>query len=170
MHQILRGGFLDVHVDFNRHPETKLHRRLNLLLYVNKDWKPEYEGYLELWDMKAKRRVENIAPSFNRAVLFETSEVSFHGHPRPLNCPPEITRKSLAVYYFTQTREASSLSPEHNTLYRQTLGLAGYVKTFRAALKAGAERLREQGGAGPVAGRMLKRLGRALKGLPPENE
>ncbi len=66
LHQILPGGFLDVHTDYNFHPQTKLHRRLNLLLYMNKDWKREYEGYLELWDMDAKKQIEDIAPAFNR--------------------------------------------------------------------------------------------------------
>ena len=111
LHQIARGGFLDVHVDFNFHPRTKLHRRLNLLLYMNRDWKPEYQGYLELWDMRERRLLEAISPDFNRLVLFETNEVSFHGHPQLLETPPGLTRKSLAVYYYTERRVASDVDP-----------------------------------------------------------
>ena len=87
LHQILPGGFLDVHIDYNIHPETRLYRRLNLLIYLNKGWKREYEGYVELWDMENKKLLENIAPVFNRAVMFETNEISYHGHPKPLKCP-----------------------------------------------------------------------------------
>ena len=170
LHQTLRGGFLDVHVDYNFHPRTKLHRRLNLLLYLNKDWKPEYEGYLELWDMGSERQLERIAPVFNRAVIFETNEVSYHGHPRPLNTPPGVTRKSLAIYYYTETREdEAAAAPEHNTLYRQTTGARGYAKTLLSATQALAERATGQG-IGAVGGNIIKRLHRRAKGLPPENK
>lgn len=140
LHQIMNGGYLDVHVDYNFHPQTKLHRRLNLLLYLNKDWKQEYEGYLELWDMDAKKQLDAIAPIFNRAVIFETNEISYHGHPRPLNMPPDVMRKSLAVYYYSKEREESEVAIEHNTIYRQTTGLKGYVKTSLSALVALDER------------------------------
>jgi hypothetical protein len=168
LHQILRGGFLDVHVDYNFHPTTKLHRRLNLLLYLNRDWKPEYEGCLELWDLPAKRQIEHIAPLLNRAVMFETSEVSYHGHPAPLNCPPNVTRKSLAVYYYTRERPPATIAPEHNTLYRQTTGARGYVKTVKSSTVATMERTGTLGlrGLGRALARKAYRLAR---GLPPEN-
>ncbi len=134
LHQTLRGGFLDVHVDFNQHPRTKLHRRLNLLLYMNKDWRPEYQGYLELWDLASKGQLENMAPAFNRVVIFETNEVSYHGHPEPLNTPPHITRKSLAVYYYTKKREVA-MAPEHDVLFRQTLGIRGYLALLTSSGK-----------------------------------
>ena len=169
LHQIMDGGYLDVHVDYNFHPRTKLHRRLNLLLYVNKDWKREYEGYLEFWDMQAKRQIESIAPVFNRAVLFETNEVSYHGHPQKLNLPPDLTRKSLAVYYYTEEREMAEVSAEHNTIFKQTTGFSGYVKTSLSAMVALNER------ASSAAKRDLleslsRRLYRKIKGLPPENK
>jgi hypothetical protein len=169
LHQIAAGGFLDVHVDYNFHPKTKLHRRLNLLLYMNKEWQPEYEGYLELWDMQSSRRLENIAPLFNRAVIFETNEISYHGHPQPLSTAPGVTRKSLAIYYYTRTRAAESVAPEHNTIYRQTTGLRGYVKTSVAASKAAAERTREQGVSG-LGKNLLHKAYRRIKKLPPENK
>jgi len=161
LHQSIRGAFLDVHVDFNVHPETRLERRLNLLLYMNKDWKREYEGCLELWDMNAKKCLAEIAPVFNRAVLFETNDVSYHGHPKPLNCPQNMSRKSLAVYYYTPTAER--VAPEHSTLYRQTTGARGYVKTLAAAVQAMRERI-----SGGTVALLADNLGRRLRGLPPK--
>jgi len=169
LHQILRGGFLNVHVDYNFHPKTKLHRRLNLLLYMNPGWQDDWEGCLELWDLGTKRQLERIAPLFNRAVMFETNEVSYHGHPRPLNTPPDVTRKSLAVYYYTKTRDDGSLAPEHNTLSIQTEGLSGYVKTSRAAAEAALERMREKG-VGEVVRNIAKKVDNKLKGKLPEND
>ncbi len=167
LHQILRGGFLDVHVDYNFHPRTKLHRRLNLLLYLNRDWKAEYEGCLELWDLEANRQLERIAPILNRGVIFETNEISYHGHPQPLNAPYHITRKSLAIYYYTKEREDTA--PEHNTLFRQTTGVKGYAKTLVAATQAMTERVTGDG-LGAVGENLIKRARRRIKGLPPENK
>jgi Rps23 Pro-64 3,4-dihydroxylase Tpa1-like proline 4-hydroxylase len=169
LHQIAAGGFLDVHVDYNFHPRTKLHRRLNLLLYMNKDWRPEYEGYLELWDMETNQRIENIAPLFNRAVIFETNEISYHGHPHPLNTAQGVTRKSLAMYYYTQKRDTEASAPEHNTIYRQTTGLRGYLKTSMAATRAAVERTAQQG-VSSLGRNLLHKAYRRMKRLPPENK
>lgn len=169
LHQILRGGFLDVHVDYNFHPQTKLHRRMNLLLYLNKDWKPEYEGHLELWDLESNVQLDRIAPLFNRVVIFETNELSYHGHPRPLNTPQHITRKSLAIYYYTKEHGVTVVAPEHNTLYRQTTGIKGYVKTLRAATRTLSERVGSQNGM-ELCRNMIRRTHRYLRGLPPENK
>ena len=168
LHQIVSGGFLDVHVDFNRHPRTKLHRRLNLLCYLNKDWKREYEGYLELWDMDRRRCFEMIEPAFNRCVIFETNEISYHGHPKPLRAPQGITRKSLSVYYYTATRDLVDTAEEHNTVYEHTEGIRSYVKTGKSGLAALYERIRE--GQGPVLVREVgSRIRRLLQGSPPPN-
>lgn len=102
-HRIGRGGFLDIHADFSHHDITGLERRLNLILYLNKDWKEEYGGNLKLYDQDLKPQVE-IMPVFNRAVIFETSDISYHGHPDPLNCPDGEFRKSIALYYYTLPR------------------------------------------------------------------
>lgn len=124
LHQIIDGGFLNVHVDYNR--LGALHRRLNLIVYANPEWTESYGGYLELWDMQRKVRVGNIAPLLNRCVIFETNEVSFHGHPVPLNTGGRTTRKSLSIYYYTAEREA--VAPEHNTVYVNTSGARGAVR------------------------------------------
>lgn len=168
LHQILRGGFLDVHVDYNYHPKTKLHRRLNLLVYMNKDWKDEYHGALEFWDLREPRQLASVLPIFNRGVIFETNEISHHGHPQPLNTPQDMTRKSMAVYYYTATREDSALPPEHDVLFRQTTGLSGYAKTSLAAIASTQERARKQGGLA-LAKDLVQRARRALAGKPREN-
>lgn len=115
MHQIVRGGKLDVHVDFNRHRYYGLDRRLNLLLFLNKDWREEYGGHLELWDEKERRCARRIAPVFNRCVIFSTSDRSYHGHPHPLECPEWRSRKSLALYYFSNGRPAGEVDFDHGT-------------------------------------------------------
>jgi hypothetical protein len=168
LHQSVPGAFLDVHVDYNLHPSRRWHRRLNLLLYLNRGWRAEYEGYLELWDMTGKRRLQEIAPLFNRAVLFETNDISFHGHPHPLACPPGETRKSLAVYYFTETRDDGRATDESNTQYRQTTGLSGYAKTMRAGVAATRQRLRSDG-VFQTARRVTEKIARRLMRLPPKN-
>ena len=169
LHQILRGGFLDVHVDFNFHPRTKLHRRMNLLIYMNKEWRESYQGSLELWNMQTRQQIETVAPIFNRAVMFETNEVSYHGHPKPLDCPQNVTRKSLAIYYYTADRESSATATEHNTLYKQTTGASGYAKTAMSSATAIAERMRDEGIAS-VGATMAGKIARRLRKLPPENK
>lgn len=101
LHSSVRGGYLNVHTDFNFHPTENTHRRLNLIFYANTLWKEEWEGALEFWNSDISERRAQLYPRFNRAVLFETSEISFHGHPIPLACPEGVTRKSLAVYYYS---------------------------------------------------------------------
>ena len=76
-----RGGALGVHADFNFYPRLNLYRRLNLLIYLNEDWPEAWGGDLELWDREGKRCVQRISPVFNRAVIFDTSNFSYHGHP-----------------------------------------------------------------------------------------
>lgn len=170
LHQIIRGGFLDVHVDFNFHPVKKHHRRANLLLYMNKDWESKYEGFLELWNMEDKHLVEKIAPIFNRVVMFETNEVSYHGHPKPLACPQNMTRKSLAVYYYTKELENRANTVEHNTLYKQTAGLEGYIKTLQSSVLASIERAHGKNGITNIGKKIFRSFFRKLRGFPPENK
>jgi Rps23 Pro-64 3,4-dihydroxylase Tpa1-like proline 4-hydroxylase len=93
LHQIEKGGFLKLHADFNRYDKLKLDRRLNFLLYLNKDWREEYGGHLELWRTDMSHCQQKILPTFNRCVIFSTTDFSYHGHPEPLNCPEAVTRK-----------------------------------------------------------------------------
>lgn len=144
LHQSISGAFLDVHIDYNIHPTTKKHRRLNILVYMNKDWKEEYKGYLELWDLQDGKKdcLEKIAPLFNRLAMFETNQISYHGHPHPLQTPKEINRKSLATYYYTDTRPAHELADEHNTVYVNTTGAKGKVKNIFSGFNALLERIK----------------------------
>jgi hypothetical protein len=103
LHQTERGGFLNIHTDFTAHQHQKhWARRVNVLLYLNTNWKEEYGGHLELWARDMSRCEKKILPVLNRCVIFNTNSDSFHGHPHPLNTPEGITRKSIALYYFTE--------------------------------------------------------------------
>ena len=118
LHQIVRGGKLGVHADFNKHPRFNLDRRLNALLYLNKDWRAEYGGQLELWNRDMTHCETKIMPLFNRFMIFGTTDYTFHGHPDPLQCPEGMTRKSLALYYFSNGRPAQEASDVHSTLFQ----------------------------------------------------
>jgi Rps23 Pro-64 3,4-dihydroxylase Tpa1-like proline 4-hydroxylase len=103
LHQTLRGGFLNVHADFTVHPHhSHWRRRVNLLIYLTPEWKPEYGGALELWERDMSACARRIPPLFNRAVIFNTDQDSYHGVPEPLACPSDLSRKSIALYYFTE--------------------------------------------------------------------
>jgi 2-oxoglutarate-Fe(II)-dependent oxygenase superfamily protein len=118
LHITRRDGVLGIHADFNWHEKLQAHRRLNLLIYLTPDIKPEYGGELELWDTKASRMVRKIEPLFNRAVLFVTRSDTFHGHPNPWAAPMAIDRQSIAMYYYTTERPAEELRAPHSTLYK----------------------------------------------------
>jgi hypothetical protein len=104
LHYHPRGGKLDMHLDYSIHPITGKERRLNLILYLNREWKDSYGGHLQLWNREFTRCEKKILPCFNRAILFETSDISYHGMPAPLQCPEEDGRKSIAMYYVSTPR------------------------------------------------------------------
>jgi Rps23 Pro-64 3,4-dihydroxylase Tpa1-like proline 4-hydroxylase len=122
LHQTQRGGYLKIHADFNVHKQLLLDRRLNLILYLNRDWSEEFGGHLELWNREMTRCERRILPVFNRCVIFSTTDYSYHGHPEPLQCPEGTTRKSVALYYYTNGRPAGELSAEHTTLFKARPG------------------------------------------------
>ena len=104
IHLSERGGHLNIHADFSTHPRRKdLHRRLNALLYLNRDWQESYKGALELWTADMKRCEKKVYPMFNRLVIFSTTATSYHGFPDALECPAGETRKSIAFYYYNKT-------------------------------------------------------------------
>lgn len=119
LHQILKGGLLKVHADFMRHPHTKLERRLNVLVYLNKDWEEDYGGHFELWNKELTECKVKIAPLFNRLAVFTTNATSFHGHPDPLTCPDDMSRKSIAMYYYTNGRPEDDGKSTYDTLFQQ---------------------------------------------------
>jgi Rps23 Pro-64 3,4-dihydroxylase Tpa1-like proline 4-hydroxylase len=104
MHRIDSGGKLSVHADYNKHPRHDLYRRINLLLYLNKNWSESWGGDLQIWNSDMTKMAKSILPIFNRAIIFNTTPTAYHGHPHPLNTPEGISRYSIAMYYFTKDR------------------------------------------------------------------
>ena len=116
IHEIKQGGHLSVHADFNHHMLMNLERRINVLIYLNKDWRQEYGGSLELWDERMTRCEHDIVPLFNRCVIFNTTSNSQHGNPQPIAHPDGISRKSIALYYYTATWDGSKRA--HTTQFQ----------------------------------------------------
>ena len=117
IHQTGPRGLLDVLVDFNYLPDRELHRRLNILIYCNTDWRPEWGGNIELWDKEVKTCFLSLPPVFNRCVVFETNEISYHG-VTAVNCPEDRARKSFAAYYYTREAPAHWDGKPHSTLFK----------------------------------------------------
>jgi Rps23 Pro-64 3,4-dihydroxylase Tpa1-like proline 4-hydroxylase len=111
------GGRLDVHVDFNFIEDRQLHRRLNLLLYLNQPWQERWGGQFQLWDKDVKNCEVTFAPAFNRCVIFETNEISFHG-VTPVSPEAPTPRKSFATYYYTKEAPAHWTGVSHSTIFR----------------------------------------------------
>jgi Rps23 Pro-64 3,4-dihydroxylase Tpa1-like proline 4-hydroxylase len=114
LHQGGRHSFLDIHVDYNLHPTKKKQRRLNLILFLNKDWEPGWGGELEFWDKNVTRCLQSIQPIFNRCVIFECNEYSYHGYSK-INCPEGVTRRSFYTYFFSEPAENLVF---HDTIFR----------------------------------------------------
>ena len=117
LHQIPRGGKLGIHVDFNQYKKINAYRRVNVLVYLNKDWEEEFGGHLELWKDKQGTSRKKLLPLFNRMAIFSTVSNSYHGHPEPLNCPPDRFRRSLALYYYTAGDMGGQRAKEHSTIF-----------------------------------------------------
>jgi Rps23 Pro-64 3,4-dihydroxylase Tpa1-like proline 4-hydroxylase len=109
LHYIPVGGFLEMHVDFNWHPQLQKVRRINMLIYLNEDWVEEDKGEIELWESDMSKAGAKVSPIFNRTVIFNTTDQSWHGHPDPA----KSKRKSIAFYYYT----SGVVKEAHSTLY-----------------------------------------------------
>ena len=161
LHTIERGGYLRVHADFNHYPRLDLQRRINALLYLNRDWQDDWGGHLELWDRTLSRRETMIAPVFNRMVIFATTDTAFHGHPNPLETPPGIARRSLALYYYSKGRPADELTEAHSTLWQAGVG----ELDPRGPGEAGADGRHDPVAPGPGPGPATARRAGALRGM-----
>lgn len=117
IHQTGPRGHLDVHVDFNYIPDRQLHRRLNILIYFNKDWDPSWGGNIELWDRDVTTCAHSFSPIFNRCVVFETNDISYHG-VSAVKCPEGRSRKSFAAYYYTREAPAHWDGQAHSTIFK----------------------------------------------------
>lgn len=121
LHQSGRGGFLNVHTDFsNHHYHKHWRRRVNLILYLNPNWREEWGGAIELWDSTMHHCVAKYPPLLNQVLIFNTDHRSFHGFPEPLQCPEGVSRKSVALYYYTV--DSSDHMAVRSTNYRARPG------------------------------------------------
>lgn len=115
-----RGGLLDVHVDGNYHDATGLNRRTNLLIYLNRQWEPDWGGEFGIYDSQGRECLKKVAPTFNRCLIFDSHDYSFHGLPEPINFPEGEERRSVILYYYTkEPRPAHHVSTEapHSALW-----------------------------------------------------
>lgn len=118
VHETLPGGYLKMHTDFNFHKVLRLDRRINAILFLNRDWHRSWGGELVLSDA-AMAKTLMIAPIFNRLVIFNTNDHSFHGQPDPHSFPQGTSRKSIAMYYYTNGRPAhETISQKIGTTYK----------------------------------------------------
>jgi Rps23 Pro-64 3,4-dihydroxylase Tpa1-like proline 4-hydroxylase len=117
-HEIKRDGFLKIHADFNKHPNIDFKRRLNLLIYLNKNWQESWGGDFQMYDKKMEGPMKRVFPTYNTCVIFTTTSLSYHGHPDPLMCPRNQSRKSLALYYFSGTKPNTTLPNVHGTIFK----------------------------------------------------
>jgi Rps23 Pro-64 3,4-dihydroxylase Tpa1-like proline 4-hydroxylase len=169
-HENLHGQSLNPHVDFNFHPKTRQHRRLNLILYLSPEWDPAWGGSIQLhrdpYQRPADDEIVTITPAFNRCVIFETNEYSWHGFKR-INLPADkrhISRKSFALYYYTDSRPAEEVGAEHSTIYVEE-HLPGH---FEAGMTLAAEDLQHINNLLASRDRHLKRLYADVKHLNTE--
>ena len=124
-HETTTSGHLSIHADFNYHKPMNLERRINLLIYLNKDWQADYGGELELWDHEMQHKVVHTVPLFNRCVIFNTTSDSYHGNPAPVNHPQGLPRRSIALYYYTATWVGPKR--EHTTQFQVRTGTADRI-------------------------------------------
>ena len=123
LHELKNEGFLNIHADFNKHRQMELDRRLNILIYLNKNWKKDNGGQLELWDKEMYQCCQSIIPKFNRMVIFSTNSFSYHGNPNKVICKENESRKSLALYYYTNGRPSEEMElGNHSTIFRKRPG------------------------------------------------
>jgi hypothetical protein len=164
LHQTLRGGHLNIHADFTTH-HVREHwsRRVNILLYLNEEWRDEWGGKLELWDKDMTAAQAKVEPAGNRMLIFTTSEDSFHGHPDALTCPDDVARRSMALYYFTEEEHAVRKS----TNYRARPDEAGIkraaIAVDRSAVDLYDRAKRKLGISDEHASGLLERISRLTR-------
>lgn len=134
-HEIGRGGKLGIHADFRINNRLHLSRRMNVIIYLNENWRDEYNGLLELWSRDMKARVKSVAPVFNRCVIFNTDADSYHGHPDPLTTPDGVLRRSVALYYYTASKAIYEEVPNLSTMYAARPGDAADIRREAAQLR-----------------------------------
>lgn len=166
MHQTERGGFLNIHADFTMHHHVpNWRRRVNLILYLNRRWDEAWGGAIELWDRQMRGCGARIVPLANHAVIFSTTEDSFHGYPEPIDCPEDVSRKSLALYYYTLEDGPRVRARSTNYRPRPGDGLRGVLIRLDAWMVDIYSRVKQRFGlSDDFASRMLGLLSRKKRG------
>jgi hypothetical protein len=166
LHQTLRGGHLNIHTDFSTHHEhPNWARRVNVLLYLNEEWREEWGGKLELWDKDMSACQAQVTPKGNRMLVFTTSDVSFHGHPDGLTCPDGMARRSLALYYFTEEEHAVRRSTNYRARPQDGIKRVA-IAADRTALDLYDRVKRRLGLSDDTAHRVLDRVQRLRRRRP----
>jgi len=111
LHSHPNNGRLHIHLDYEKHPISGKERRLNLIYFTNNDWKEEYNGDLQIWEKNMSSCAKKIYPKFNRAIIFQTNDISWHGLPEKIVCPENISRQTLAYYWVSdlETKKKESM-------------------------------------------------------------
>ena len=135
IHQTANGGFLKMHTDFNWNAKLRADRRVNILLYLNKDWRPEYRGEL-LLQKDGGETTATVEPIFNRLVIFNTNDTTLHGHPAPLNFPEGYSRASIAMYYYSTGLAIDERRRGKSTTTRYVPLHAGDIDLAQGSLRA----------------------------------
>jgi hypothetical protein len=130
LHQGGNGSFLDIHIDYNIHPLKKKHRRLNMILFLSKQWEEKWGGHMQFWNADVTQCMQAIKPEFNRCVIFECNNISYHGY-ETIICPEEVTRKSFYLYFFTEVAENLRF---HDTVFKP-LPTDSLAKKIKVSLK-----------------------------------
>ncbi|MBC8111309.1 MAG: 2OG-Fe(II) oxygenase [Verrucomicrobia bacterium] len=116
LHQGGNGSFLDIHVDFSIHHVKNVHRRLNMLIYLNKNWQESYGGGMEMWNADMTKLEKKVLPLLNRCLIFETNQISYHGYST-ITIPENETRKSFYTYFYTPITEEIKVK-YHDTIFK----------------------------------------------------
>lgn len=161
LHQTMTGGHLNIHADFStHHTHENWARRVNILLYLNEEWRPEWGGQLELWDADMTACQGKVTPAGNRMLVFTTSLDSFHGHPDPLTCPDDVARRSMALYYFTEEEHAVRRSTNYQPRPDESAARKAAIWADRSALAAYDRVKRRLGISDERVSRLLTRADR----------
>ena len=132
--QMKRGDYFNVHADRTVAYETGLTRRLALIVFLNRDWKDEYNGKLELWNHEATRCEVAVAPLYNRTIIFEVAHPNYHGVPLPINCPPDRLRQSFILYYHTVGGDGQAVPKPRTTMFAPRFYESNRV-TFKSVMR-----------------------------------
>ena len=162
LHQSGPKGFLNIHADFTvHHHHSHWRRRVNLILYLNEGWEESWGGAIELWDRGMTHCVTKIAPLLNHAVIFSTDEDSYHGFPDALTCPEGVTRKSVALYYYTEEAVVNARSTNYRARLEDARSKAALIWADKQAVSAYSKLKRKLGLSDNFASSLLALISRS---------